>query len=79
MAKAALNQQTRTIAKGFKDSGDMLIFIALNPGYVPTKLTGFEGTDNINVSVKGMVDIIERVGPSESGLFFNYTGQILEF
>ena len=79
MAKAALNQQTRTIAKGFEESGNTLIFITLNPGYVPTKLTGFKGTDDMDKSVKGMVDIIERVEPSDSGLFFDYTGQELQF
>ena len=79
MAKAALNQQTKTIAKGFNGSGNSLIFITLNPGYVPTKLTGYKGTDDLDASVNGMVDIVEQAGPSDSGLFFDYTGQRLEF
>ena len=79
MAKAALNQQTRTIAKGFKESGNTLIFITLDPGYVATKLTDFKGTDDMDVSVKGMVNFVEQVEPSHSGLFFNYKGQQLEF
>jgi NAD(P)-dependent dehydrogenase (short-subunit alcohol dehydrogenase family) len=79
MAKAALNQQTKTIAQAFNGGEDKIIFIALNPGYVATKLTGWKGEDDMETSVKGMVDIIDRVELSDSGLFFDYTGVKLEF
>jgi NAD(P)-dependent dehydrogenase (short-subunit alcohol dehydrogenase family) len=79
MAKAALNQQTKTIAQAFKGYGNKIIFITLNPGYIATKLTGWKGEDDMETSVKGMVDIIERVEQSDSGLFFDHSGAKLEF
>jgi NAD(P)-dependent dehydrogenase (short-subunit alcohol dehydrogenase family) len=79
MAKAALNQQTKTIAQAFKADGDKMVFITLNPGYIATKLTGWKGEDDMETSVKGMVDIIERVGLSDSGLFYDYSGERLDF
>ena len=42
MAKAALNQQNETIAQAFKDSPDPMIFLAPEPGYAPTRLTGWK-------------------------------------
>ena len=79
MAKSALLQQTKTIAQAFKGKHDTLIFVALDPGYVATKLTGFIGEDDINESVTGMVDVIEKVEPEDSGLFFDYHGGKLEY
>lgn len=78
MAKVALNQQTKTIAQAFKDGSDKTILITLNPGYIATRLTGWKGEDDMDTSVKGMVDIIERVKHANSGLFFDHSGKKLE-
>lgn len=46
---------------------------------IATKLTGWEGEDDMDTSVKGMVDIIERVKHADSGLFFDHPGGKLAF
>ncbi|MCJ1248270.1 hypothetical protein MMC30_005487 [Trapelia coarctata] len=79
LAKAALNQQTKTIAQAFKEDGNKMIFLALDPGYIATRLTGFSGTDDMDTSVKGMVDIIERAEAADSGLLFEHSGEKLPF
>jgi NAD(P)-dependent dehydrogenase (short-subunit alcohol dehydrogenase family) len=82
MAKAALNQQTKTIAQAFKNDSDEatpLTLITLEPGYVATRLTGWKGDTDIDTSVRGMVAVIEGAKHSDSGLFFEYTGKRLDF
>lgn len=52
MAKAALNQQNKTIAQAFKEGPDLMVCLALEPGYVPTRLTGWRGEDGLDESVR---------------------------
>lgn len=79
MAKAALNQQTKTLSRDFQTQGDDITIIALNPGYIPTRLTGFKGVVDIVESVESMTSIIENATPDQSGHFFDYTGDELPF
>jgi NAD(P)-dependent dehydrogenase (short-subunit alcohol dehydrogenase family) len=46
MSKAALNMLTVTLAEGFQMNGDNVAVIALNPGYVATRLTDFRSRDD---------------------------------
>lgn len=79
MAKAALNQQTKTLAQDFLHAGDYITVLALNPGYISTRMTGYKGVVDMEDSVKRMVEIIEKAGPKDSGHFFDYTGEELPF
>ena len=74
MAKAALNQQTKTLAQDFKHAGDNITVIALNPGYIATKMTGCKGVVDMDDSVQRIVTLIEDVTPEKTGRFFDYTG-----
>jgi NAD(P)-dependent dehydrogenase (short-subunit alcohol dehydrogenase family) len=51
MAKAALNQQIVTLSREFEHNGDNITILALNPGYIPTRMTGFKGVVDIKESV----------------------------
>ena len=79
MAKSALNQQTKTIAQAFKEGDDKMIFVNLEPGYIATRLTGWKGDTDMETSVNGMVDVIEKVQQSDTRLFFSYTGAKIEY
>lgn len=79
MAKAALNQQTVTLARDFEHAGDGITVIALNPGYIATKMTGFKGVVDLVESVEKMTTIIEETTVEKSGHFFDYTGEELPF
>lgn len=72
MAKAALNQLTRTLDNYFRESQQPISIISLDPGYVKTRLTLFRGDVDITESVTGMVDIIENLELNHSGRFFNW-------
>lgn len=77
MSKAALNMMTVTLAKEYKMNGDNIAAIALNPGYVATRLTSFRSRDNMEECIAGMVKVLESVGMDESGIFLDWRGETL--
>jgi hypothetical protein len=45
-----------------KVSGCNVQTLAVHPGYVPTKMTGFYGEDDMDTCMGGLVKLIERFG-----------------
>lgn len=78
MAKAALNQQNKTIAQAFKEDLKM-IFLALQPGYVAARLAGWKGEDDVDESVEGMYRVINGTTEAGAGLMFDHRGGKMEF
>lgn len=74
-----MNQQTKTIAQALKEGDNKMIFIALEPSYIATRLTGWKGDTDMETSVNGMVDVVEKVKQEDSGLLFSYTGAKILF
>ena len=70
MAKASLNQQAKTIAQAFREDPKM-ISLALKPGYVAPRLTGWKGEDGIEKSAVGIFKVIDRVVQADAGLMFD--------
>lgn len=79
MAEAALDQQTLKLARGFKINGDNIRIIALNAGYIATKMTVFKSVVDMEESVQNMVNIIENAPLEQSSHLFDYTGNELPF
>jgi NAD(P)-dependent dehydrogenase (short-subunit alcohol dehydrogenase family) len=79
MAKAAPNQQTVTLARDYAHADDKITVIALNPGYIATKMTGLKGVVDMGESVQKMVTIIEEAKLEDSGRFYDYTGEDIAF
>lgn len=52
-----------------------MTFLALEPGYLPMKLTGWKNNDDMNKSVKGIVVIVERADYEDTGRLYSYTGK----
>ena len=79
MAKSALNQQTVSISHELKAAGSSVIMLALDPGDVPTRLSRGNGKTDMDKSVRGMVEIIEKATLADSGKFLKWTGQEIAF
>ena len=41
--------------------------LAVHPGWLPTRMTGFYGEDNIETCMTSVVDLIERIGTENDG------------
>ena len=77
MAKAAANQQVKTLALDFQRDNIPVTMLAFEPGFIKTKLTGFRGVVDIEESSNGMVDIIEKLTPEQTGNFVDWKGETI--
>ncbi len=72
-SKAALNAVVKSLAS---DLADMNIHVvALHPGWVKTRMGGDNAMIDTDTSVNGMVEVIEQLGPQNSGQFVAFDGQ----
>jgi NAD(P)-dependent dehydrogenase (short-subunit alcohol dehydrogenase family) len=74
-SKAALNSFTRSFAARHRDKG--LAVLSLHPGWVRTDMGGPGADIDVETSVKGMADVIDRARSDRADGFFNYKGETL--
>ena len=72
-SKAALNMFVRTLAGELADR--RYLCAVLSPGWVRTEMGGAGAPLSPEKSVRGMLDVIDRLTPQESGGFFDYRGK----
>ena len=72
-SKTALHQLVRTLAAEHAAEG--LTFALLSPGWVRTRMGGQGAPLSPEQSVKAMLKVMDRLGPKDSGRFFNERGR----
>lgn len=75
MSKAALNMATRSLAVDLKGRG--IVVVAMHPGMVQTDMTRGFGMLTPAESVAGMVQVIDKLTPEQTGQFLHYQGTTL--
>lgn len=73
--KTALNQVVRSLAQDL--AGEGFIALALHPGWVRTDMGGPNGLIDAPTSAEGLLNVIHRAGPAQSGQFLNYDGKTI--
>ncbi|XP_013407187.1 uncharacterized protein LOC106171396 [Lingula anatina] len=71
-SKAALNIATVSMSVDLK--GDGILAAVLHPGWVKTQMGGSNAIHELSDSVKGMLDVMDRLTENETGKFFEWKG-----
>jgi NAD(P)-dependent dehydrogenase (short-subunit alcohol dehydrogenase family) len=74
-SKAALNMLSRTLALELAGKG--YTSIVVNPGWVRTDMGGPQAPLTPETSVRGMLKVLDRLTPKDTGSFFSWNGERL--
>lgn len=72
MSKAALNMGCRSMAMDLKGEG--FTAVVMNPGWVKTDMGGSHAPTPVEESAQKMIELIDRIGPEQTGTFLDYRG-----
>ncbi|MGF1505807.1 MAG: SDR family oxidoreductase [Anaerolineae bacterium] len=74
-SKAALNMLTRTLTYELKPMG--ITTVMMHPGWVQTDMGGDNANLTASEAVAGMLNVLDRLTPADTGSFLQYDGQRL--
>jgi NAD(P)-dependent dehydrogenase (short-subunit alcohol dehydrogenase family) len=77
MSKAALNMMTVVLSKEFEMNGEKVATLAINPGYVATRMTKGRYMDDMDECIAGIVNLIETADLNNTGKYYNWNGDII--
>ncbi|HEX6956975.1 MAG TPA: SDR family oxidoreductase [Ferrovibrio sp.] len=72
-SKAGMNAAMRALALDLKE--EQFTVAVLDPGWVRTDMGGPTAPLDVMTSARGLREVIARLGPGDSGKFFNYRGE----
>lgn len=79
VAKTALNQVTMTFARDFEKEGRKVTTVNMEPGFVSTRLTGYDFVDDMDTCIAGLVKGIEAITKEDNGQFISWSGDRLRY
>ncbi len=79
-----MNQLTKTMALDLARTAPGVIALAVHPGWVATKMTGYYGEDDMDTCMGSLVDTIERFGSGAgrdipNGGYVRYDGEKMDY
>lgn len=84
ISKCALNQLTRTMAIDLGDVASNVHTLAVHPGFVATKMTGFEGKDDMEECMSNLVRLVQNFASDThdtlpNGGYVRWNGERMEY
>lgn len=73
--QAALNAATKSMSIDLKK--DNILVTAMHPGWVKTDMGGKNAPLDVDTSVTGIFNTIDKLGEDDNGKFLNYDGSEL--
>ncbi|KAJ8132812.1 hypothetical protein O1611_g807 [Lasiodiplodia mahajangana] len=78
-AKSALNQNSVTLAREWEKEGRDVTIVCIEPGFLPTRLTGFNAEDDMKTCISGVTKVIDSITRDQNGAFFKWDGSTIPF
>ncbi|KAI0857667.1 hypothetical protein F4860DRAFT_488522 [Xylaria cubensis] len=78
-AKAALNQNSVTLAREWEKEGRRLTIVCIEPGFLSTRLTNFDGEDDMETCIDGVMKVIDGITHDDNGAFLKWDGSKIPF
>jgi NAD(P)-dependent dehydrogenase (short-subunit alcohol dehydrogenase family) len=78
-AKSALNQNSVTLAREWEKEGRNVTIVCLEPGFLSTRLTNFDGEDDMETCISGVMDVIDGITHANNGAFLKWDGSTIPF
>ncbi|KAI0451936.1 hypothetical protein F5B21DRAFT_506710 [Xylaria acuta] len=78
-AKAALNQNSVTLAREWEKEGRHLTIVCIEPGFLSTRLTNFDGEDDMETCIGGVMKVIDGITHDDNGAFLKWDGSTIPF
>lgn len=79
ISKTALNSAVKNVAYDLQHAFPDMVVLAVHPGWVKTALGGSDAPLEPSFSAKMIMNLLQKSKPENSGEFFNYDGNILEY
>jgi len=79
VAKAALNQGVVTMAREWEKEGRKVTMVCIEPGFLSTRLTGWDGVDDMDTCIAGMMKLFKGLTPKDHGAFLKWDGTKIPF
>lgn len=68
-----------TMAREWEKEGRDVTIICVEPGFLSTRLTGWDGEDDMDTCIQGLVRVIDGVTSKDNGGFFKWDGSKIPF
>lgn len=79
VAKAAANQMTVTFAREWERDGRNITIVCMEPGFLRTRLTGWDGVDDMDTCISGIMNVVKDLEPKDNASFIKWDGSRLSF
>jgi NAD(P)-dependent dehydrogenase (short-subunit alcohol dehydrogenase family) len=79
VAKCALNQGAVTMAREWEKEGRKVTMVCVEPGFLSTRLTGWDGEDDMDTCIAGLMKVFKALTPQDNGAFIKWDGSRIPF
>lgn len=79
VTKAAANQVTATFAREWEKEGRNLTIVCMEPGFIATRLTGWDGVGDMDACIAGIVNVNDSLKHEDNGCFLKWDGSRIAF
>lgn len=67
------------MAREWEAEGRKVTTVCVEPGFLSTRLTGWDGEDDMDTCIAGLMKVFKEITPKDNGAFFLWDGSRIPF